>query len=79
MNNAMNEHSRNLRINNTIFLMHLAANAYASRHGLTREQFIAEDDRYHFLRLISKCPDYFDPLPEEEIVKELEQYALRIA
>jgi len=68
---------RDLRTDNTIFLMHVATNAYARRHGLTREQFLAADDKYHFLRLICRCPDYFDPLPEDEIVDELDKYALR--
>ena len=66
-------------INNTVFLMHTAANAYAERHHLTRQGFLSEDDKFHFLDLISKCPDYFDPLTPDEMVDELEKYALRVA
>ena len=65
------------RIRNTIYLMHLATKAYSARHHLSVEEFLKADDDHHFLRLISRCPDNFDPLPENEIVDEMEKYALR--
>ena len=67
------------RIRNTIYLMHVAVKGYAARHNLSREQFLEEDGKFHFINLISRCPDYFDPLPENEIVDEMERYALRTA
>ena len=59
-----------LRINNTIFLMHLVSGAYARAHHLTRSEFV---------RYVSQCPDVFDSLPEDEIVKEVDAYVNRCA
>lgn len=69
--------AEDLRLNNTIFLMHLAAGAYARHHHLTRGEFSRFDDRHHVLRYVSQCPDVFDSLPEPEIVKELDAYVVR--
>ena len=68
-----------LRVNNTIFLMHLGSGAYARAHHLTRSEFSHFDDRHHVLRYVSQCPDVFDALPEPEIVKEIDAYVQRCA
>jgi len=64
----------NLRLNNTIYLMHTVTNAYARRHGLSRQEFLAFDDKYHVLNLIARCPDVFDPMTEDEMVEEVDAY-----
>lgn len=64
----------NLRENNTIFLMHLVSDVYARAHKLSRAQFVARDDKYRIVRFISRCPDVFDNMTEDEMVKEVDEY-----
>ena len=66
-----------LRVCNTIFLMHLAANAYARKHHMTRQEFLSFDRRFHVLKYISNCPDVFDAMPEDKMIGELEDYVAR--
>ena len=66
-----------LRVCNTIFLMHLAANAYARKHHMTRQEFLSFDRRFHVLRYVSNCPDVFDAMPEDMMIGELEDYVAR--
>ena len=68
-----------LRVGNTIFLMHLAANAYARRHHMTRQEFLSFDRRFHVLRYVSNCPDVFDAMPEDKMIGELEGYVAQQA
>jgi len=68
-----------LHINNTVYLLHEAASAYLRAHHLTRREFGSVDDRYHILRYVATCPSRFDALPEEEIVRELDDYVGRCA
>lgn len=69
--------AQDLRTNNTIFLMHLVASAYARHHNLSWNDFARLDDRMHVLRYVSNCPDVFDALPEVEMVKEIDDYVAR--
>ena len=71
--------AQDLRINNTIFLMHLVTSAYARHYNLTRSDFARFDDENHILRYVSSCPDVFDALPEAEMVKEIDRYVARCA
>ena len=71
--------AQDLRINNTIFLMHLVSGAYARHYRLSRDDFARFDDKNHVLRYVSRCPDVFDALPEAEIVKEIDRYVARSA
>lgn len=64
----------NLRENNTIFLMHLVSDVYARAHKLSREQFIERDGKYHIVRFVSRCPDVFDNMTDEEMVREIDEY-----
>lgn len=66
--------AQDLRINNTIFLMHLVSDAYARHYRLSRNDFSRFDDQNHVLRYVSRCPDVFDALPEAEMVKEVDRY-----
>ena len=63
-----------LRENNTIFLMHLVSDAYVRAHNLSRAQFIEQDGKYRIVRFISRCPDVFDNMTEDEMVKEVDAY-----
>lgn len=67
------------RLNNSIFLMHLAATAYKRRHGLTNEEFLDRDNRFHILHFISECPDVFDFMTEPEMAEEVDQYVEHFA
>ena len=62
------------RINNTIFLMFLASCAYTAAHGLTNKQFIQFDKEHGILNYIAECPDVFDSLTEDEMVREIDDY-----
>ena len=62
------------RINNTIFLMHLVSDAYARSHAMTRDEFVSADRKYHIVRFVSRCPDVFDNMNEEEMVREVDEY-----
>ena len=62
------------RLNNSIFLMHLAANAYKRRHGLTNDEFLDRDSHFHILHFISECPDVFDSMTEPEMADEVDLY-----
>lgn len=64
----------NLRENNTIFLMHLVSDVYARAHKMSRAQFIEQDGKYHIVRFVSKCPDIFDNMTEDEMVREVDEY-----
>lgn len=48
----------NLRENNTIFLMHLVADAYARAHKMSRAQFIEQDGKYHIVASFPSAPTY---------------------
>ena len=67
------------RLNNSLFLMHLATEAYRRRHNLTRQEFLDCDSRYHLLSFISECPDVFDSMTEPEMADELDQYVEHFA
>lgn len=62
------------RLNNSLFLLHLATEAYRRRHNLTRQELLDRDSRYHIFNFITECPDIFDSMTESEMVDELDQY-----
>ena len=62
------------RLNNSLFLMHLATEAYRRRHNMTRQELLDCDSRYHIFNFISECPDVFDSMTESEMADELDQY-----
>ena len=67
------------RLNNSIFLMHLAANAYKRRHCLTKEEFLDRDSRFQIRHFISECPDVVDSMTEPEMAEEVDQYVEHFA
>ena len=62
------------RLNNTIFLMYLITENYKKAHSLNNQQFIELDDKYAILNYISECPDIFDSMTNDEMVKEIDSY-----
>ena len=74
MQQRMEKAMQQLRLNNTIFLMHLVSDAYARAHHLTRDEFVAIDGKSHIVRFVSRCPDIFDNMTEDEMVKEIDEY-----
>ena len=62
------------RINNSIFIMFLLSEAYCVAHGISTKEFLDLDDRYAILNYIAECPDVFDSMTEEEMVKEIDEY-----
>lgn len=67
------------RLQNTIFLMYLATDAFMRRHGLTRSEFLALDARHSIVKFIGECPDIFDSMTETEMVDELDAYIAHAA
>ncbi len=62
------------RINNSIFIMFLLSGAYCAAHGISTKEFLDLDDKYAILNYIAECPDIFDSMSEEEMVKEIDAY-----
>ena len=67
------------RLNNTIFLMYLATDAYVRRHSLSRAEFMALNEKYGLVKFIAECPDIFDPMTESEMADELDEYITHAA
>ena len=67
------------RLNNTIFLMYLATEAYIRRHNLSRMEFLALDSKFGIVKFISDCPDIFDPMTETEMADELDEFIAHAA
>ena len=67
------------RLNNTIFLMYLATDAYIRRHNLSRMEFLALDSKFGIVKFISECPDIFDPMTEMEMADELDEFVAHAA
>ena len=42
--------------------------------NLTQEQFLALDKEYDILNYVAECPDVFDSMFEDEMVKEIDAY-----
>ena len=62
------------RLDNTIFLMYLVTNSYCGKHNLSTEDFLKLDEKYETLNYVAECPDIFDSMTNEEMVKEIEEY-----
>jgi len=62
------------RLNNSIYLMFLISGAYCSAHGLSNAQFLELDRRHGILNYIGECPDVFDLMSEDEMVREVDAY-----
>lgn len=62
------------RLNNTIYIMYLVTESYKSSHSLTSEQFLTLDKKYNIINFIGNCPDIFDSMTSEEMVKEIDEY-----
>ena len=62
------------RLNNTIFLMYLVTENYCKKHHIDTEDFLKLDEKYGILNYVAECPDIFDSMTNNEMVKEIEQY-----
>ncbi len=62
------------RLNNTIYLMYLVTEKYKNAHSLSTEDFLALDDKFHIINFVGECPDIFDSMTPQEMVKEIDQY-----
>jgi len=67
------------RLQNTIFLMYQATDAYMRRHKLTHTEFLALNERFAIVKFIAECPDIFDSMTETEMADELEEYIAHAA
>ncbi len=61
-------------LNNTIFLMFLVTNRYCKAHGMSMRDFMALDRKYKILNYVSECPDVFDSMTGDEMVREVDHY-----
>lgn len=62
------------RLNNTIFLMYLVTENYCKKYNIGTEDFLKLDEEYGILNYVAECPDIFDSMTNNEMVKEIEQY-----
>lgn len=62
------------RLNNSIFLMYLVSTNYMKSHKISREEFEQLDKKFAILNYIFECPDIFDNMTDEEMVKEIDAY-----
>lgn len=65
---------KNLRLDNSIFIMYLATEEYKREHNLSAEEFLKLDEKYKILKYIADCPDVFDSMTNKEMAKEIEYY-----
>lgn len=65
---------KDLRLDNSIFIMYLASEEYKREHNLSNQQFLELDKKYKILNYIAECPDVFDSMTEKEMVKEIDYY-----
>lgn len=63
-----------LRLNNSIFLMYLAAEEYKREHNISSMQFLELDEKYEILSYIADCPDVFDSMTKPEMAREIDEY-----
>ncbi len=62
------------RLNNTIFLMFTVTESYKKAHNLSTVDFLKLDDKYMILHFIAECPDIFDDMTGDEMVREIDRY-----
>lgn len=65
---------KQLRLDNSIFLMYLASEEYRREHKLSLSEFLLLDKKYRILSYIAECPDVFDSMTEQEMSKEIDRY-----
>lgn len=65
---------KDLRLDNSIFLMFLASEEYHREHNLSITEFLVLDKKYRILNYIAHCPDVFDSMTEPEMAKEIDYY-----
>ena len=65
---------KNLRLDNSIFLMFVASEEYRKEHNLSVDEFLAQDKKYNILKYIDECPDVFDSMTEAEMSREIDDY-----
>ena len=65
---------KDLRIDNSIFLMFVASEEYRREHGMSVDDFLQLDKKYRILGYISECPDVFDAMTEQEMSREIDAY-----
>ena len=65
---------KDLRLDNSIFIMYLASEEYKREHNLTTEQMLELDEKYKIFSYIADCPDVFDSMTEKEMVTEIDEY-----
>lgn len=63
-----------LRLNNSIFLMYIASEAYNRLHGLSYAQLLELDRKYGIFSYIADCPDVFDCMTAPEMAREIDEY-----
>ena len=54
--------------------MFLLSGAYCAAHNISTKEFLDLDNKYAILNYIAECPDIFDSMTEEEMVKEIDAY-----
>lgn len=62
------------KLNNTIYIMYLVTESYKTSHSLTSDQFLELDNKYNIIKFVGECPDIFDSMTSDEMVREIDEY-----
>ena len=54
--------------------MYVVTENYKKSHNLSNQDFIKLDKKYSIVKYICECPDIFDSMTDEEMVKEIDYY-----
>ena len=65
---------KNLRLDNSIFLMYLVSEEYKREHNISTAQMLELDRQYKIFNYIAECPDIFDSMNKKEMVREIDEY-----
>ena len=65
-------------LNNLIFLFYLITEEYKKRHNLSTERFLDLNGKRDILGYIAGCPEIFDSMAAEDMVREVDEYVGRV-
>lgn len=58
--------------------MYLVTENYKKAHQLSNLEFLELNQKYAILNYVAECPDIFDSMTEDEMVREIDNYVSAI-
>ena len=62
------------RLDNTIYIMYMVTESYKTAHSISSSEFLELDKKYNIIKFVGDCPDIFDSMNKEEMVREIDEY-----